>query len=179
MIIKDRFLNDLILLEPNIFSDKRGFFFESYNKKKLEYLLEKNVEFVQDNHSKSIKGTLRGLHFQTKNEQDKLVRVIKGKIFDVAVDMRKSSKNYGKWIGIEISDENKLQFWIPKGYAHGFFVLSDIAEVNYKTTDYYNPDFEKTIIWNDKTLNIKWPIHDKQTIRISKKDSQAMSFNSF
>ncbi len=176
MKIKEKFFEDLFLLEPDKFQDKRGFFFESYNKKILDQILQDNINFVQDNHSHSVKGTLRGLHYQSKNQQDKLIRVIKGKIFDVAVDIRKSSKYYGKWKGIELSEENSYQFWIPKGFAHGFYVMSDVAEVIYKTTDYYNPLYEISIKWDDKNLDIDWPIKDKDAVFLSKKDRSAKSF---
>ena len=176
MKIKKKYFRDLILLEPSKFQDDRGFFFESYNKKVLDDLLQMDINFVQDNHSKSVKGTLRGLHHQVKNQQDKLVRVLKGKVFDVAVDMRKDSQYYGKWTGVELDDENNFQFWIPRGFAHGFYVMSDIAEVLYKTTDYYNPEHEKIIKWDDRYLNIKWPIEDKNKIYLSKKDQSANPF---
>ena len=176
MKIKEKFFEDLFLLEPNKFKDNRGFFFESYNKKNLDQVLQDNITFVQDNHSLSVQGTLRGLHYQSKNKQDKLVRVTKGKIFDVAVDIRKSSKYFGKWKGVELSEENCFQFWIPKGFAHGFYVMSEVAEVIYKTTDYFNPLYERSIRWDDENINIDWPIKDKNSIFLSEKDQSAQSF---
>lgn len=149
-------IEGLLVIEPKIFGDKRGYFFESYNKKEFSEL-GLNVEFVQDNQSMSSKGVLRGLHYQKQFPQGKLVRVTQGKVFDVAVDIRKNSDTFGKWFGIELSDENQKQFYIPEGFAHGFLVLSDIAVFQYKVTDYYHPNDEGGIIWNDKDIDIKWP----------------------
>ena len=150
-------IEGLYLIKPTIYSDTRGFFLESYNKRDFEELGITN-EFVQDNHSKSKKGVLRGLHFQLKNPQAKLVRVIKGTVFDVAVDLRKNSNTYGKYYGVTLSEENKLQLFIPKNFAHGFLVLSEEAEFIYKCDDYYNPNDESSIIWNDAKININWPL---------------------
>jgi len=149
---------DVKLIEPRVFEDERGFFFESFNHKRFEEAIGKKVSFVQDNQSKSLKGVIRGLHYQLAPfEQGKLVRVLKGEVFDVAVDIRKSSPTFGKWISTKLSAEKKNQLWIPEGFAHGFQVLSEYAEVLYKTTNYYSPNHEGSIIWNDKSLGIKWP----------------------
>lgn len=151
-------LADLFLIKPKVFGDERGWFYESFNAQEFELATGINTLFVQDNHSKSKKGILRGLHFQTNHAQGKLVRVTQGSVFDVAVDLRKKSPSYGRWFGIELSAENQLQLWIPQGYAHGFLVLSDFAEFLYKTTDYYDPQSEVSLAWNDPFLNIDWPI---------------------
>jgi len=148
---------DILLIEPKVFRDERGFFFESFNQAEFEKETNLSPVFVQDNHSRSIKGVLRGLHYQLPpKSQDKLVRVVQGEIFDVVVDIRKSSSTFGKWIGIKLSETNKKQIWIPKGFAHGFLVLSEIAEVIYKTTDYYAPQYESCIRWDDPKLSINW-----------------------
>ena len=149
---------DVFLIEPRVFGDDRGFFFESFNHARFEAAIGRQVSFVQDNHSKSNKGVLRGLHFQTQNAQGKLVRVSQGAVFDVAVDIRKGSPTYGSWVGEILSAENKRQLWIPEGLAHGFLVLSDSAEFLYKTTNYYAPEYECCIIWNDPDLAIEWPL---------------------
>jgi dTDP-4-dehydrorhamnose 3,5-epimerase len=151
-------LPGVLILEPKVFGDERGFFFESYNKKALSDLAGIVMPFVQDNHSRSAKGVLRGLHYQIHQSQGKLVRVIAGEVFDVAVDVRKSSPGFGKWAGFNLSAENKRMAWIPPGFAHGFLVLSDFAEFLYKTTDYYAPEFERSIAWNDPDLAIDWPL---------------------
>lgn len=164
-------LKGLIIIEPTVYKDERGFFMETYNLKEFKEL-GLNVEFVQDNHSKSKKGVLRGLHFQKNYPQGKLIRVVKGKIFDVAVDIRKDSPTFGKWYGIELSEENKLMFYIPEGFAHGFLVLSDEAEVLYKTTEYYHPEDEGGIIWNDPDVEIKWPLEGINEIILSEKDKK-------
>ncbi|WP_311748190.1 dTDP-4-dehydrorhamnose 3,5-epimerase [Proteus penneri] len=148
---------DVLILEPKVFGDHRGFFYESFNQKIFEEVVGYPVSFVQDNHSKSNKNILRGLHYQTKNTQGKLVRVISGEVFDVAIDIRKDSPTFGKWVGAILSAENKYQLWIPKGFAHGFYVISEEAEFVYKCTDYYNPSAESSIIWNDEDINITWP----------------------
>ena len=168
-------IRDVCLIEPQVFGDDRGFFFESFNHAKFEQAIDGKVQFVQDNHSKSFKGVLRGLHYQTQHPQGKLVRVTQGEVFDVAVDIRPESSTYGKWVGEVLSADNKKQLWIPEGFAHGFLVLSEFAEVLYKTTDYYAPQFEKCIIWNDPTLNINWPI--KNELKISINDSHGNLFN--
>lgn len=173
MIIKSLKIKDVKLIKPNILRDKRGFFFEAFNKKKFDKAIGRKVKFVQDNHSKSKMGVLRGLHYQKPPfEQDKLVRVIKGKIFDVAVDIRKDSKFYGKWVGEILSDRNKKQLYIPKGFAHGFLVLSKNAEVLYKTTNFYSKEHEIVFLWSDKILKINWPI--KKGLTISKKDKKGL-----
>ena len=165
---------DVLLLEPQVFGDDRGFFFESFNQKKFEDVIGKKVNFVQDNHSKSIKGVLRGLHYQLPPKaQGKLVRVTRGEVFDVAVDLRKSSPTFGKWVGEVISADNKKQIWIPEGFAHGFVTLSDAAEFLYKTTDFYSKEHEQAIRWNDETIGIQWPTKD---ISLSAKDENAQSF---
>ena len=163
---------DLLLIEPQVFKDERGLFFESFNQKEFENAIGKNITFVQDNHSKSSKGVLRGLHYQKPPfEQGKLVRVTYGEVWDVAVDLRKNSASYGKWVGEVLSAENKKQLWIPEGFAHGFVVISESAEVLYKATNYYNKESERSIIWNDESLNIQWPI--TKNLIISKKDLEA------
>jgi len=151
-------IRDVLVIEPKVFGDDRGFFFESFNHARFEAVIGGQVSFVQDNHSKSNKHVLRGLHYQTQNPQGKLVRVSQGAVFDVAVDIRKGSPTFGKWVGEILSAENKRQLWIPAGLAHGFLVLSDTAEFLYKTTDYYAPEYERCIIWNDPELAIEWPL---------------------
>lgn len=148
---------EVIILEPKVFGDDRGFFFESFNAKAFEQATGLKREFVQDNHSKSARHVLRGLHYQIKQPQGKLVRVVQGEVFDVAVDLRRSSTTFGKWVGVHLSAENKKQLWVPEGFAHGFVVLSDIAEFLYKTTEYYAPEFERSLLWNDPALGIAWP----------------------
>ncbi len=149
---------DVFLIEPEVFGDERGFFYESFNQAKFESAIGRKVNFVQDNHSKSAKGVLRGLHYQDPKPQGKLVRVTQGEVFDVAVDIRKNSATYGTWVAENLSAENKKQLWIPEGLAHGFLVLSETAEFLYKTSDYYAPECERCIIWNDPTLAIQWPL---------------------
>jgi len=154
---------DVLVLEPKVFGDERGFFYESYNRRAMT---EAGIpdDFVQDNHSRSAKGVLRGLHYQIQNTQGKLVRVISGSVYDVAVDLRKSSPTFGKWVGVELSAENKRMAWIPKGFAHGFVVTSDTAEFLYKTTDYWAPQFERSLLWNDPALGIAWPLEGEPII---------------
>jgi dTDP-4-dehydrorhamnose 3,5-epimerase len=161
---------DVFLIEPQVFGDDRGFFFESFNHAKFEQAIGRKVQFVQDNHSKSSKNVLRGLHYQTQHPQGKLVRVTQGEVFDVAVDIRPESPTYGKWVAETLSADNKKQLWIPEGFAHGFLVLSETAEFLYKTTDYYFPEHERCIIWNDTRLAIQWPLIDKPSL--SSKDSK-------
>lgn len=151
---------DVLLIEPKIFGDDRGFFFESFNQRTFEEAVGKPVTFVQDNHSKSAKNVLRGLHYQIQRPQGKLVRVIAGEVFDVAVDIRKNSQTFGTWVGEILSAENKKQLWVPEGYAHGFVVLSESAEFLYKTTDYWHSEFERCIAWNDLDLGINWPLSE-------------------
>ena len=161
---------DILLIEPTVFRDDRGFFFESFNQADFEKETNLSPTFVQENHSRSIKGVLRGLHYQLPPKaQDKFLRVVKGEIFDVAVDIRRGSPTFGKWVGEIISEKNKTQVWIPKGFAHGFVVLSEIAEVIYKTTDYYAPQFERCIRWNDPKLSIDWNFNEEDLL-LSKKD---------
>jgi dTDP-4-dehydrorhamnose 3,5-epimerase len=162
---------EILIIEPKVFADERGFFFESYNQRQWAEMSGIDKVFVQDNHSRSSKGVLRGLHYQIKQAQGKLVRCLVGEVFDVAVDLRKKSATFGHWSGVQLSAENKRQMWIPEGFAHGFLVLSDVAEILYKTTDYYAPEHERSIIWNDPDINIQWPIATAPTL--SPKDEAA------
>ncbi|MEY4693634.1 MAG: dTDP-4-dehydrorhamnose 3,5-epimerase [Pseudomonadota bacterium] len=148
---------DLLVLEPQVFGDARGFFFESFNQQEFYRATGLNLNFVQDNHSRSAKGVLRGLHYQVQQPQGKLVRVVRGAVFDVAVDIRKNSNTFGQWVGMELSEDNHKQMWIPPGFAHGFVVLSDSADFLYKTTEYYAPQHERCIAWNDPAIGITWP----------------------
>ncbi|MCO6428564.1 dTDP-4-dehydrorhamnose 3,5-epimerase [Nitrosomonas communis] len=166
---------DVYLIEPRVFSDERGFFFESYNQRQFATLINNQATFVQSNHSRSMKHVLRGLHYQIKQPQGKLVRVIVGEVFDVAVDLRKTSPTFGQWIGEILSAENKKQLWIPEGFAHGFVVLSAFAEFLYQTTDYWAPEYERCILWNDPVLNIDWLIDEEPVL--SAKDLQGKSFH--
>lgn len=163
---------DVVLIEPKVFGDERGFFYESFNQARFEEAIGHKVNFVQDNHSKSAKNVLRGLHYQIQHPQGKLVRVIAGEVFDVAVDIRKNSPTFGRWIGEILSGENKKQLWVPEGFAHGFIVLSESAEFLYKTTDYWHPEHERCIIWNDPTINVQWP--SAETPQLSTKDQQGL-----
>lgn len=149
---------DVVILEPKVFGDARGFFFESFNAKHFAKATGVERTFVQDNHSRSARGVLRGLHYQIQHPQGKLVRVVAGEVYDVAVDLRKSSPTFGKWVGVTLSAENKRQLWVPEGFGHGFVVTSEHAEFLYKTTDYWYPEFERSIVWNDPTLRIEWPV---------------------
>lgn len=160
MQVIDTAIADVKIIQPKVFGDNRGFFLETFEKRRYQTMLNIDYDFVQDNHSRSQKGVLRGLHFQKENPQGKLVRVVRGEVFDVAVDIRNDSPTYGKWVGVILSEENKTQFWIPPGLAHGFVVLSDIADFEYKCTDYYNPKVEDCLLWNDPTVNIDWPINN-------------------
>ncbi len=166
-------ISDVLIIEPKIFGDDRGFFYESYNKKALE-AAGITGEFVQDNHSCSTKGVLRGLHYQTKQPQGKLVRVIAGEVFDVAVDIRRVSPTFGKTVGMTLTAENKRMAWIPPGFAHGFLVLSETAEFIYKVTDYWTPEHERSILWNDPDLAIDWPLEGEP--QLSKKDMEGIAF---
>lgn len=150
-------ISDVVLFEPRVFGDERGFFFESFNEAQFSAAIGKEVKFVQDNHSRSLKNVLRGLHYQVEQAQGKLVRVVSGEVFDVVVDIRKSSPTFGQWVGEILSAENKRQLWVPEGFAHGFYVLSEAAEFLYKTTDYYVPTHERCIAWDDPALSIDWP----------------------
>ncbi|GAB4234686.1 MAG: dTDP-4-dehydrorhamnose 3,5-epimerase [Stanieria sp.] len=162
---------DVIIIEPQVFGDERGFFLESYNEKTFAQKTGINAKFVQDNHSRSAKNVLRGLHYQIQQPQGKLVRVVIGEVFDVAVDLRKNSPTFGEWVSCLLSAENKRLFWVPPGFAHGFLVLSETADFLYKTTDYYAPEYERAILWNDPTLNIDWPL--QTTPILSAKDQAA------
>ncbi|MGE6106083.1 dTDP-4-dehydrorhamnose 3,5-epimerase [Aeromonas veronii] len=165
---------DVLIFEPKVFGDERGFFFESFNHKLFEEAVGYQVNFVQDNHSKSSKGVLRGLHYQLPpHAQGKLVRCVAGEVFDVAVDIRKCSPTFGQWVGVHLSGENKRQLWIPEGFAHGFVTLSDTAEFLYKTTNYYAPQSEGSICWDDPQVGIEWPIESE--VSLSKKDQEAVS----
>ena len=165
---------DVLIFEPKVFGDERGFFFESFNHKLFEEAVGYPVTFVQDNHSKSSKGVLRGLHYQLPpHAQGKLVRCVAGEVFDVAVDIRKSSPTFGQWVGVHLSAENKRQLWIPEGFAHGFVTLSESAEFLYKTTEYYHPESEGAIGWNDPDISIEWPV---ERVLLSEKDKTALSF---
>ncbi len=166
---------DVLVLEPKIFGDDRGFFFESFNARVFAQATGLNVTFVQDNHSKSARHVLRGLHYQTQQAQGKLVRVVAGEVFDVVADVRPESPTYGKWVGEILSAQNQRQMWVPPGLAHGFLVLSESAEFLYKTTDYYAPEFERCIAWNDKKLNIDWPLSGA-TPSLSAKDALGHAF---
>ena len=176
MKVIDTNIFDVKIIEPDVFGDERGFFMETWQQEKFDKLVAKRV-FVQDNHSKSKKGILRGLHYQTENTQGKLVRVISGEVFDVAVDIRKDSPTFGQWVGEYLSSENKRQMWVPEGFAHGFYVTSDEAEFIYRCTDYYNPEAEKSIKWNDPTLKINWPITGNETPILSEKDKCGNGFS--
>lgn len=167
-------ISDAIIIKPKVFDDERGFFLESFQAERYKKMCGIDLDFVQDNHSRSSKNVLRGLHFQKSKPQGKLVRVVRGSVFDVAVDIRKDSLTYGQWAGVLLSEENKKQFWLPPGLAHGFVVLSDIADYEYKCTDYYDPSDEGTLAWNDETVGIKWP-EDIMPI-LSAKDQQALKF---
>ena len=160
---------DVLIIEPKVFGDARGFFYESFNDRAFDEAVGRHVEFVQDNHSRSSKGVLRGLHYQIQQPQGKLVRVARGAVFDVAVDVRKSSSTFGKWVGVELSEDNHRQLWVPPGFAHGFLVLSETADFLYKTTDYYAPEFERCIRWDDPDLAITWPASDTAP-KLSAKD---------
>ncbi len=168
-------LPEVLILEPKVFGDTRGFFFESFNARDFAQCTGLDVPFVQDNHSKSSKGVLRGLHYQIQHPQGKLVRVTHGEVFDVAVDMRRSSPNFGKWTGVHLSADNKRQLWVPPGFAHGFLVTSDSAEFLYKTTDYYHPEHERSLLWCDANVGITWPLHGQPIL--AAKDATATSLD--
>ncbi|MGK0169132.1 MAG: dTDP-4-dehydrorhamnose 3,5-epimerase [Gammaproteobacteria bacterium] len=165
---------DVVLLEPKVFGDERGFFYESYNQRTFETAIDRSIDFVQDNHSRSAQGVLRGIHYQLKNPQGKLVRVIAGEVFDVAVDLRKTSPTFGKWLGVVLNETNKHQLWVPEGFGHGFLVLSTSAEFLYKTTDFYSPEDERSIVWDDADLAIEWPLVGEPSL--SEKDRVAAKF---
>lgn len=165
---------DVLIIEPKVFGDERGFFFESFNARTFEQATSLKREFVQDNHSKSTKNVLRGLHYQIRQPQGKLVRVVQGEVFDVAVDIRKSSQTFGQWVGVHLSAENKKQFWVPEGFAHGFVVLSKTAEFLYKTTDYYAPEHERCIRWDDLDIGIRWPVGLKPLLSAKDRDAPSL-----
>lgn len=166
-------ITDVLILEPKVFGDSRGFFFESFNAQDFANSTGLDVSFVQDNHSRSAQGVLRGLHYQLQQAQGKLVRVVRGSVYDVAVDIRKSSPTFGKWVGYELSEENHRQIWVPPGFAHGFVVLSSSADFLYKTTDYYAPQYERCIAWNDPQIGIEWPANISPLL--SAKDAAGLS----
>jgi dTDP-4-dehydrorhamnose 3,5-epimerase len=174
MQAKETGISGLLVLEPKVFGDARGFFFESFNQKKFSQLTGVDDMFVQDNHSRSARNVLRGLHYQIKQPQGKLVRVVAGEVFDVAVDVRRASPTFGKWFGIHLSAENKKMLWIPAGFAHGFVVLTETAEFLYKTTDYWAPEHERCILWNDPDLGIDWPLQGEPLL--SAKDAAGKAF---
>jgi dTDP-4-dehydrorhamnose 3,5-epimerase len=179
MNISPTAIPDVLLIEPKVYGDDRGFFFESYNARELGNALGGRQEFVQDNHSKSRQGVLRGLHYQLAPQaQGKLIRVVAGEIFDVAVDIRKGSATFGRWVGQRLSSDNHHQLWVPPGFAHGFLTLSEFAEVFYKTTDFYAPSLERAIKWNDATIGIDWPLTEAErtSVLVSAKDAQAVAF---
>lgn len=168
MQIQKTEIPDLLIIEPKVFGDDRGFFYESFNERRFAELTGVNPRFVQDNHSRSSRNVLRGLHYQIRQPQGKLVRVTAGEVFDVAVDMRRSSPTFGRWVGVTLSAENKRQFWIPEGFAHGFVVTSESAEFLYKTTDYWAPEHERSVRWDDPAIGIRWPLEG--TPQLSAKD---------
>ena len=167
-------LPEVLILEPRVFGDYRGFFFESFNQRDFRQATGLDVNFVQDNHSKSSQGVLRGLHYQLQHPQGKLVRVAQGTVFDVAVDLRRSSPNFGKWVGVELSADNKRQLWVPRGFAHGFVVTSESAEFLYKTTDYWYPEHERSLLWCDPTIGIQWPVDGEP--KLAAKDAAGKIF---
>ena len=175
MKVLDTTIPDVKIIEPKVFGDTRGFFYESFNRKTFRDHTGLDLDFVQDNHSKSAKGVLRGLHYQIEQAQGKLVRVVSGKVFDVAVDIRKPSSSFGRWVGETLSAKNARQLWVPPGFAHGFLVLGDDTEFLYKTTDYYAPEHERTIRWDDADIAIEWPI-DGLDLRLSDKDKDGIPF---
>jgi dTDP-4-dehydrorhamnose 3,5-epimerase len=173
MQIKATKIPDVIIIEPKVFGDSRGFFFESYNENRFADAIGRKVKFVQDNHSQSSKNVVRGLHYQIQQPQAKLVRVVSGQVFDVAVDLRRSSATFGQWVGAILSAENKQQLWIPAGFAHGFMVMSESAEFLYKATDYWAPEYERTVRWDDPEIGIDWPLQGEPVL--SPKDRQGLS----
>lgn len=167
---------DVVVIEPQVFGDERGFFMETFRASIMDELT-KGKPFVQDNHSKSVQGILRGLHYQMQQTQGKLVRVVEGEVFDVAVDLRKSSPTFGQWVGEVLSAENKKQLWVPEGFAHGFYVMSETAEFVYKCTDYYAPEHDRSLLWNDSSVGIEWPLVDGQQPQLSGKDLAGKTFD--
>jgi dTDP-4-dehydrorhamnose 3,5-epimerase len=175
MQIQTTSIPDVLIIEPKVFGDERGFFFESFNEQKFAQLTGVTLSFVQDNHSRSAQNVLRGLHYQIQQPQGKLVRVVSGEVFDVAVDIRKESPTFGKWVGARLSAENKRQLWIPVGFAHGFVVLSEQADFLYKTTDYWAPQYERSILWNDPEIGIDWPINGEPLLSVKDKAAKALA----
>jgi dTDP-4-dehydrorhamnose 3,5-epimerase len=175
MIVTPTAIPDVFLLKPKVLEDSRGFFFESFNQRAFNQAIGQTVQFVQDNHSRSAKGVLRGLHYQIQQPQGKLVRVTRGSVFDVAVDIRESSATFGQWVGAELSQDNHHQIWVPAGFAHGFVVLSEYADFLYKITDYYAPEYERCIAWNEPDIDINWPINYEP--QLSEKDQQGALLN--
>ena len=169
-------LPEVLIVEPKVFGDARGFFFESFNQRSFQEQTGLDLEFVQDNHSRSSQGVLRGLHYQIQQPQGKLVRVARGSVFDVAVDIRRSSSRFGQWVGVELSEDNQRQMWIPPGFAHGFVVTSESADFLYKTTDFYAPEHERCILWSDSQVNIHWP--QLNHLKLSAKDQAGLSLSS-
>lgn len=176
MKLVDTKINDVKIIEPQVFGDDRGFFMETFRASIMDELTG-GKPFVQDNHSKSKQGILRGLHYQMEQTQGKLVRVVQGEVFDVAVDLRKSSKTFGQWVGVVLSAENKKQLWVPEGFAHGFYVMSKAAEFVYKCTDYYAPEFDRSLLWNDLDISIDWPLVDGEQPLLSDKDKSGTPLN--
>jgi dTDP-4-dehydrorhamnose 3,5-epimerase len=174
MQIVEKALNGVVLLEPKVFGDERGFFMETFNERVFRELTGVTLDFVQDNHSRSARNVLRGLHYQIQQPQGKLVRAVSGSVFDVAVDMRRSSPTYGQWFGAELTAQNKRQLWVPPGFAHGFVVMSDTADFLYKTTDYWAPEFERSLAWNDPTVGVAWPMEGEPLL--SAKDKSGAAF---
>ncbi len=164
---------EVIILEPKVFGDDRGFFLESFNSRTFEALTGRTCSFVQDNHSKSARHVLRGLHYQIRQPQGKLVRVVQGEVFDIAVDLRRTSPTFGRWVGVTLSADNKKELWIPEGFAHGFVVLSETAELVYKATDFYSPQYERSLLWNDPEIGINWPFEGEP--RLSERDAAAVT----
>lgn len=174
MKVTKTIIPDVLVVEPTVFGDERGFFYESYNERKWKELTGLDTRFVQDNHSKSSQGVLRGIHYQIEHSQGKLVRVVAGEVYDVAVDLRQSSPTFGKWVAEHLSAENKKMLWVPEGFGHGFLVLSETAEFLYRTTDFYAPEHERCVVWNDPDLNIAWPGDEKP--KLSEKDAKGCLF---
>ncbi len=168
-------LPEVLILDPKVFGDDRGFFFESFNQRDFQQATGLEVNFVQDNHSKSSQGVLRGLHYQIQHPQGKLVRVTQGSVFDVAVDLRRSSPNFGKWVGVELSADNKRQLWVPPGFAHGFVVTSESAEFLYKTTDYWYLEHERSLLWCDATVGVQWPLNDEPKLALKDAAGKCLS----
>jgi dTDP-4-dehydrorhamnose 3,5-epimerase len=167
-------LPEVLIVEPKVFGDQRGFFYESFNQKVWEETTGIKSRFVQDNHSRSTKGVLRGLHYQIRQPQGKLVRVVVGEVFDVAVDIRRNSPTFKQWVGVHLTAENKRQLWVPEGFAHGFLVLSEVAEFLYKATDYYAPEHERGIVWDDPELGIEWPLTEEPTVSAKDQDASLL-----